>query len=58
MSKMIIGFLGLFALVFFAIQIFTNATGREKIQLIKSLVYAMLVTVMVVLIIATIVILF
>lgn len=58
MAKMILGFLVLFGLVFAAIQGFTAATGREKIQLIGALGYAMVVTVIVFLIIAAIVILF
>lgn len=58
MGKMIVAFLGLFALVFFAIQIFTSATGREKFQLIKGLSYTMVITAMVVLIIASIIVLF
>ncbi len=58
MAKMIFGFLVLFGLVFAAIQGFTAATGREKIQLIKSLGYTMVVTVVVVSIIAAIVVLF
>ncbi len=58
MAKMILGFLVLFGLVFAGIQGFTAATGREKIQLIKSLGYNMVVTVIVVSIIAAIVILF
>jgi hypothetical protein len=58
MIKMIFGFLVLFGLVFAAIQGITTATGREKIQLIKSLSYTMVITVVVVSIIAAIVILF
>ena len=58
MSKMILGFLVLFALVFTAIQGFNAATGREKIQLIKSLSYTMMISVLVLLIITSIVILF
>lgn len=58
MAKMILGFIVLFAVVFGAIQTFTAATGREKIQLIKSLSYTMLITALVVLIIATIIVLF
>ena len=58
MAKMIIGFLVLFALVFVAIQGFTAASGREKIQLIKSLGYTTMITAMVLFIIATIVVLF
>jgi outer membrane lipoprotein-sorting protein len=58
MAKMILGFLVLFALVFACIQGFTAASGREKIQLIKSLSYTMLVTVVVVGIITAIVVLF
>jgi hypothetical protein len=58
MAKMILGFLVLFGLVFAAIQGFTATTGREKIQLIKSLGYAMLVTVVVMSIITAIVVLF
>lgn len=58
MGKMILGFLAIFALVYFAIQIFVSATGREKLQLIKGLSYTMFITAMVVLIIASIIVLF
>lgn len=58
MGKMILGFIVLFALVFGAIQAFTAATGREKIQLISSLGYAMVVTAVVISIIVAIVVLF
>lgn len=58
MAKMILGFIALFVMVLAIIQAWTAATGREKIQLISSLGYAMLITVLVLLIIATIVVLF
>lgn len=58
MGKMILSFLVLFALVFGAIQAFTAASGREKIQLIKSLGYTTMITALVLLIIASIVVLF
>ena len=58
MAKMILGFIALFAIVFLAVQGFTAASGREKIQLIKSLGYTTMITAMVLLIIATIVVLF
>ena len=58
MIKMILGFLVLFGLVFAALQGATAATGREKIQLIKSLSYTMVVTVVVMSIITAIVVLF
>ena len=58
MAKMIFGFIALFVLVLAIIQAWTAATGREKIQLIQSLGYATMITVMVLLIIATIIILF
>lgn len=58
MAKMILGFLVLFALAFVGVKFFVAATGREKIQLIKSLGYAMLVTVVVMSIITAIVVLF
>lgn len=58
MAKMILGFLALFGFVFLGIQGFIAATGREKIQLIKTLSYTMLVVVLVALIIGSIVILF
>ena len=58
MAKMILGFIVLFALVFGAIQAFGAASGREKIRLIQSLGAAMMITVVVLLIIATIVVLF
>lgn len=37
MSKMIVAFLAIFAVVFLAIQGFTAASGREKLQLAKAL---------------------
>ena len=58
MIKMILGFLVLFAAVFMAIHAFAAASGREKIQLIKSLGYTTMITAMVLIIIATIVVLF
>jgi hypothetical protein len=58
MSKMILSFLILFALAFVGVKFFVAATGREKIQLIKSLGYSMVITVVVMSIIAGIVILF
>ena len=58
MTKMILGFLFVFVLVLACIQGFAAATGRERIQLIYSLGYSMLITVVVVSIIAAIVILF
>jgi hypothetical protein len=58
MIKMILGFLVLYGLVYAAIQGMTISSGREKIQLIKSLSYTMVVTVVVVSIIAAIVVLF
>jgi hypothetical protein len=58
MAKMILGFLVLFALAFVGVKFVVAATGREKIQLIKSLGYAMLITVVVMSIIAAIVVLF
>lgn len=58
MGKMILGFIGLFVIVFGIIQFFTAASGREKIQLIKSLGYTTMITAMVLLIIASIVVLF
>lgn len=58
MGKMILGFIALFAIVFLAVQGFTAASGREKIQLIKSLGYTTMITAMVLLIIATIIVLF
>lgn len=58
MGKMILAFIALFLIFFVGIQAFVTATGREKIELIKVLSYAMLITVLVLLIISTIVILF
>jgi hypothetical protein len=58
MIKMILSFLVLFALAFVGIKFFVAATGREKIQLISSLGYSMVITVVVMSIIAGIVILF
>ena len=58
MIKMIFGFLLLYGLVYAAIQGMTISSGREKIQLIKSLSYTMVVTVVVASIITAIVVLF
>lgn len=58
MIKMMLAFIALFALVFICIQLFLEATGRERIQLLKLLSYCMLITVLVALIVISIVILF
>lgn len=58
MLKMILGFVALFAFVYFALETFRVANKREKIKLIKSLGYTMFITVIVTIIIATIVIMF
>jgi hypothetical protein len=58
MSKMIIGFLAIFGVVFLAIQGFIAASGREKLQLAKVLGYSLACSTLAILIIATIVILF
>lgn len=58
MVKMIVGFLVLFVLIAFAISAFSAASGREKIQLTKTLGYSMLLTVVTSAVVAAIVILF
>jgi hypothetical protein len=58
MSKMIIGFLGIFAVVFFAIQGFVAARREEKLQLAKVLGYSLLCSTVATAIAAAIVILF
>ncbi len=58
MFKMILSFFILFALAFVGLKFVVAASGREKIQLIKSLGYSMVITVVVMSIIAGIVILF
>ena len=58
MSKMIIAFLAIFAAVFLAIQGFTAASGREKLQLAKVLGYSLACATLATLVAAAIVILF
>lgn len=58
MGKMILGFIGLFVIVFGIIQFFAAASGREKIQILKNLGYTTMITAMVLLIISSIIVLF
>ena len=58
MSKMIIAFLAIFAAVFLAIQGFTAASGREKLQLAKVLGYSLACATLATLVAVAIVILF
>ena len=58
MAKMIVSFIALFVMVYFGIQLFTLMSGKEKFQLIKALSYTMFITAMVVLIVASIIVLF
>jgi hypothetical protein len=58
MSKMIFAFLAIFAVVFLAIQGFTAASGREKLQLAKVLGYSLACTTLATAIVTAIVILF
>jgi hypothetical protein len=41
MSKMVIGFMAIFVVVFLAIQGVISASGREKLQLAKVLGYSL-----------------
>jgi hypothetical protein len=56
--KMILAFLAIFAAVFFGIQGFIAASGREKLQLAKVLGYSLVCSTLAILIATTIVILF
>lgn len=58
MSKIIIGFLAIFASVFLGIQGFIAASGQEKLQIAKVLGYSLACATLAMLIIVTIVILF
>jgi cytochrome c oxidase assembly factor CtaG len=58
MSKMIIVFLAIFAVVFLVIQGVTAASGREKLQLAKVLGYSLACATLVIAIVSAIVILF
>jgi hypothetical protein len=58
MSKMIFAFLAIFAAVFLAIQGFTAASGREKLQLAKVLGYSFVCATLATLIAVAIVVLF
>lgn len=58
MSKMIIVFLIIFLSVWVAIEGFTAASGREKLQIAKVLGYSLTCATLAILIIASIVILF
>jgi hypothetical protein len=58
MSKMIIVFLAIFAVVFLGIQGFVAASGREKLQLAKVLGYSLACATLAIAIASAIVILF
>jgi hypothetical protein len=58
MSKMIVAFLAIFAVVFLAIQGFTAASGREKLQLGIRLGYSFVCAALALALITAIVILF
>ena len=58
MSKMIIGFLAIFVVVFLVIQGVISASGREKLQLAKVLGYSLLCSTVATAIAAAVVILF
>ena len=58
MSKMVIAFLTIFAVVFLVIQGITAASGREKLQLAKALGYSLMCSTLAIAIVSAIVILF
>ena len=58
MAKMIIGFISLFIIFFFGIDIFRKMTGKEKISLTKWAGYSMLCTLLATITAVTIVVLF
>ena len=58
MSKMILAFMAIFAIVFLVIQGVTAASGREKLQLAKVLGYSLLCSTVAIAIASAIVILF
>lgn len=58
MSKMIVAFLAIFAVVFLVIQGITAASGREKLQLAKALGYSLACAALALVLITAIVILF
>ncbi len=58
MSKMIFAFLAIFGMVFLAIQGFTAASGREKLQLAKVLGYSLICATLATMIAVAIVVLF
>lgn len=58
MSKMVIAFLAIFAVVFLVIQGFTTASGGEKLQLAKVLGYSLVCSTLAIAIVSVIVILF
>ena len=58
MIKMIIVFLSLFVIFFTGIDIFRRLTGKEKIKMLALSGYSLVVTILVMLFVASIVILF
>ena len=58
MSKMIIGFLAIFVVVFLVIQGVISASGREKLQLAKVLGYSLMCSTLAIAIASAVVILF
>ena len=58
MGKIIIGFISLFLIFFFGIDIFRKLTRKEKISLTKWVGYSMLCTLLATIVAVTIVLLF
>lgn len=58
MGKIIIGFISLFLIFFFGIDIFRKLTKKEKISLTKWTGYSILCSLLTFLVVATIVLLF
>ena len=58
MGKIIIGFISLFLIFFFGIDIFRKLTRKEKISLTKWFGYSILCSLFAILVVATIVLLF
>ena len=58
MGKIIIGFISLFLIFFFGIDIFRKLTRKEKISLTKWAGYSMLCTLLATIVAVTIVVLF
>ena len=58
MAKMIVGFISLFIIFFFGIDLFRRFTRKEKISLTKWVGYSMLCTLLAIITAVTIVVLF